>query len=132
MHPKRLSRHSIDLSTEKVQFTEPVILVLENNSVRFLLDNLGCADFWSISCLVWQDFAQGRLVFELWSEATTDDIITIDHALHQLTLDVTVWHSSIDQEPLAFLKSDDVHQKRENDSNIVAILLNKNQTELLM
>ena len=82
--------------------------------------------------IVRQDLNQSRSVFQFRREATSHNIIAIDHTLQKLTLDISVWHASFDKEPLSSLQAYDIHQKAEYDSNVVTILLYQPQAVVLM
>lgn len=76
--------------------------------------------------------AEGGAVLEFVGQPASHDIITVDHALHEFSLDVAVRHASIDQEPLACTQTDDVHEKCEDNADVFSVLVDENKAVFLM
>ena len=61
----------------------------------------------------------------LWSQATSHDIVRVDHDFDEFSLNVAVRDVRSDQEPLALFQSQDIHQENKQHSYVsIAKLLN--------
>ena len=84
---------------------------------------LALPDLWLASRGVGEDIAECFHVFQFRSETTADDVVGVDHALHDLSLDVAMRDVSINQEPFTALWPDYVHEERENDADVLRPVL---------
>ncbi len=65
-------------------------------------------------------------VFEFWCETSPNNVVTVNHAFHEFSLNVTVRDIGNYQKPFTCFKLQNVHQQAKNYTNVFfSVLLNK-------
>ena len=65
-----------------------------------------------------QNLHESSCILELTCEASSHHIVRVNHALHQLALQVGMWDSCLYENPLSFLGLDYRHQVTKEDAHI--------------